>query len=180
MYLCRTLQRTIVEQFSTSKKFYISAIYHRQKRTFQIQKNLKENVKRLIETIPMDENVFSDRTINKTELEKRQILLENCYQMVKYIDDLHRICEFTAVCAEGYDHQPKEFFNSLWQFESIIFNFVRIFENGRGYSAIQQLNQLYQRSEKLRQQLRRAVRLRQTRRMNRDERIPSSSVLFET
>ena len=159
-------QRIIIEHFYSSKQFFNTAIYHRQQRTFQVQTKLKENAKRLLGTIPLDDNTLLDSAINKIEIDKRQALLENCYQMVKYIDDLHRICEFTAVSAAGYDYQPKEFFNSLWQLEHIVFNFIRIFESGRGYSAIEQLNQLYERSEKLLKRLRHTVQLRQMRHRN--------------
>ena len=92
-------QRIIVEHFYSSEQFFNTGIYHRQQRTFQVQTKLKENVKRLIGTIPLDDNTLLDSAINKIEIDKRQALLENCYQMVKYIDDLHRICEFTAVSA---------------------------------------------------------------------------------
>ena len=42
----------------------------------------------------------------------------------------------------------------------VIFKLIQIFDNGRVYSAIEQLNELYQQSENLIERLQRAVRLR--------------------
>jgi len=149
-----------------SKKFYAISIYHRHQPNFQVQTKLKENARRLIGTIPVEKDAFIDSTFIKIQLEKRQALIEHCYQMVRYIDYLHRICEFVAVAAEGYTNLPKEFFNSLHRFELILFKLIQIFDNGRGQTAIEQLNQLYQRSEKLIERLRRAVQLRRLHQMN--------------
>lgn len=166
-------ERIIVGDTTPSEHFYASAMYHRQQRNFQVQTKLKENAKRLIATIPMDKYALSDSTMNKTQVDERQVLPEHCYQAVEYIKYLHRICEFASVSVQGSCNEPKEFFNSLLQFELIIFNFIRIFENGRGYSAIEQLKQSHQRCEILIERLRYAVRLRRMHQMNRSGYITS-------
>jgi hypothetical protein len=112
-------KRVFVSDPNPSKQLYASSIYHRRQRTFQVQSKLKENTRRLIDTIPMYKDALLDSTLIKTQLEKRQALLEHCYQMVKYIDYLHRICEFVAVAAAGYTNHPKEFFNSFPRFELV-------------------------------------------------------------
>lgn len=159
-------KRVLLKDPNPTKQLYASSIYHRHQRTFQVQFKLKENARRLIATIPLDKDALLDSTLIKTQLEKRQTLLEHCYQMVKYIDYLHRICEFVAVTAAGYSNSRKEFVNSFYLFESIIFKLMQIFDNGRDYSAIEQLNELYQRSEKLIELLRHAVRLRRLHQVN--------------
>ena len=64
--------------------------------------------------------------------------------MVKYINYLHRICEFIAVSADGYGNNPIEFSNSLYPLETILFNLSQILEGGKGYKAIEQLNNYIQ------------------------------------
>ena len=122
---------------------------------------MRESAKRLIGTIPLDKEKQFNSALIKTQIDQRQALLEHCNRMVKYVDNLHRICEFTAVAADGYGNQPREFLNSYYVFETIILNLVQIFEDGRGYAAIDQMNELYQRSEKNIERIRRAIRLRQ-------------------
>jgi hypothetical protein len=70
-------------------------------------------------------------------------------QMVKFIDYLYRICEFVAVAAASYSNHLKKIFDSFSRFELVIFKLIQIFDNGREYSTIEQLNELYQQSEKL-------------------------------
>lgn len=166
-------ERLIVEDKNSSKHFYADAIYHRQQTYFQIQEKLRENARRLIGTIPLDKDNLFDSTISKIQFDQREALLERCFQIIEFMKYLHRICELTCVSAGGYAGEPKQFFNSLRQFESIIFNFTRIFESDRGYSAIDNLNQLYQRSQILLQRLRHAVRLQQMHSSNQDGYITS-------
>ena len=157
-----SLQKQIfAEEYNFFRHFYDSAVYHRHIRTFQMQGKLRENVKRLVGTIPLDKQNEFDSALLQTQIDKRQALLEHCYRMVKYVDDLHRMCEFMAVAADGYGGQPKEFVNSFYAIEMIIRNLMKIFENGRSYAAIDQLNELYRRCEKHVERVRRAVRLRQ-------------------
>jgi polyhydroxyalkanoate synthesis regulator protein len=126
-----------------------------------MQAKMRENVKRLIGTIPLEKDNKFDSAMVKTQIDKRQALLEHCNHMVKYVDHLHRICEFIAVAADGYGNQPREFINSYYTFETITLNLAQVFDDGRGYAAIDQMNELYQRSEKNIERIRRAIRLRQ-------------------
>lgn len=154
-------RRVLIKERAFSRQFYANSVYHRHIRTFQRQQKLRESAKRLIGTIPLEKEKKFDSTLIKTQIDKRQALLEHCYHMVKYVDNLHRICEFIAVAADGYGSQPREFINSYYVFETITLNLVQIFEDGRGYAAIDQMNQLYQRSEKNIERIRRAIRIRQ-------------------
>ena len=145
-------ERIIVGETSALNNLYTSAIYHRHQRAFHVQIKMKENAKRLISTLSL--------SLDIEQFDERYALFEHCCQLVEYLVYLHRICEFASVSAQGYCYEPKQFFNSLQQFEMIIYHMEQLFEVGRGYSSIEQFNELYQRSEALIQRLQRAVRLR--------------------
>ncbi|CAF1031505.1 unnamed protein product [Rotaria sordida] len=159
-------KKVLTKERNPSRKLYELAIHHRHQRTFQNQTKQNENVKRLIGTIPLDRETCFDTKLIKSQIDKREELLRHSYEMVKYIIYLHRICEFIAVAADGYANNPIEFSNSIYLFETLIFNMSQLIESGRGYQAIEQLNDLYKKSEKLIERLRHAVILRKTRRIN--------------
>ena len=146
---------------STSRRFYLHAIFHRRERFFQRK---TEHAKRLLGTIPFDKGIPLGSDLLQTQIDKREAMLKHFNEMSKYISYLHRICEFIAVSADGYGNNPSEFRNSLLSFETIVFNMSQVLEGGRGYKAIEQLKQLHETSEKFIQRLQRAVTLRALRR----------------
>jgi hypothetical protein len=150
-------KKMITKTRNSSRRLYEYAIYHRHERTYQNQLKQNENAKRLIGTIPLDKNTVFDTSIIKSQIDKRQALLQHAYEIVKYINYLHRICEFIAVAADGYANNPIEFSNSLSPLETILLNLSQILEGGRGYQAIEQLNNLHKKSEKIIERLRQAV-----------------------
>jgi hypothetical protein len=159
-------KQIITKERNASRRLYEHAIYHRHERAYQNQVKQNENCKRLIGTIPLDKQNPIDSSLIKSQVDKRETLLRHVYEMVKYINYLHRVCEFIAVAADGYANDPIEFSNSLYPLESLIFNLSQVLEGGRGYTAIDQLNSLHKSSEKLLERLRHAVTLRQVRRIN--------------
>ncbi|CAF3905103.1 unnamed protein product, partial [Rotaria sp. Silwood2] len=160
-------KQILTKDRNPSRRLYEHAIYHRNRRTFQNQAKQNENVKRLIGTISLDRGTFFDTSLMKSQIDKREALLQHSYEVVKYVNYLHRVCEFIAVAADGYANNPIEFANSLYPFETLIFNMSQIFESGRGYQAIEQLNDLHKRSEKLIERLRHAVNIRKMHRIKR-------------
>ncbi|CAM4897906.1 unnamed protein product [Rotaria socialis] len=156
-------KKLLVKERNPSRRLYEHAVFHRYERAFQSQVKLNENVKRLIGTIPLEKGTSFDTSLIKSQIDKRESLLRHTYEMVKYVNYLHRVCEFIAVAADGYADNPIEFANSLYPFEAIIFNMTVLFETGRGYQAIEQLNDSCKRSESLLERLRRAVSRRKTR-----------------
>ncbi|CAF3835110.1 unnamed protein product [Rotaria sordida] len=158
-------EEVIAKQHNQSRRFYYNAILHRHQRIFQLQSKQNENAKRLLGTIPLDKGTLFDSTNIKSQIDKRESVLRHLYEMVKYIEYLHCICEFIAVSAEGYGNNPREFRNSLQPLETIVFNMSQILEGGKGYKAIEQINQLHTTSEKIIERLRRAVTLRELRRI---------------
>jgi hypothetical protein len=159
-------EQTLAKQHNKARRFYYNAIFHRHERILQIQAKQNDNAKRLLGTIPLDKGTLFDSSLIKSQIDKRESVLRHLYEMVKYIGYLHRICEFIAVSADGYGNNPSEFRNSLHQFETIVFNMSQILEGGKGYKAVEQLKQLHGTSEKLIERLRRAVTLRELRRIN--------------
>jgi hypothetical protein len=159
-------EEVLAKQHNQSRRYYYNAIAHRHERILQIQSKQNENAKRLLGTIPLDKGTLFDSNLIQSQIDKRQSVLRHLYEMVKYIGYLHRICEFIAVSADGYGNNPSEFRNSLQPIETITFNMSQILEGGKGYKAIEQLKQLYTTSEKIIERLRRAVTLRELRRMN--------------
>ncbi|CAF4746553.1 unnamed protein product [Rotaria sp. Silwood1] len=153
-------KKTLTKERNPSRRLYEHALYHRNERAYQNQAKQNNNVKRLIGTIPLDRGTFFDTTLIKSQIDKREALLQHSYEMVKYVNNLHRICEFVAVAADGYADNPIEFINSLYPLETLIFNMSQIFENGRSYQAIEQLNDLHKKSEKLIERLCHAVMFR--------------------
>lgn len=159
-------EEILAKQRNTSRRYYYNAIYHRRERTFQILSKQNENAKRLLGTIPLDKGILFDSTLIRSQIDKRESVLRHLYEMVKYTQYLHRICEFVAVSADGYGNNPSEFRNTLQPLEIIVFNMSQILEGGRGYKAIEQIKQLHTTSEKHIERLRRAVLLRELRRKN--------------
>jgi len=157
----------IAKERNPSRRLYEHAIYHRHERSFQNLAKLNENAKRLIGTIPLDKHTLRDSSLMKSQIDKREALLRHSYEMVKYINYLHRVCEFIAVAADNYANNPSEFSNSLYPLETLIFNLSQVLEGGRGYKAIEKLNDLHKQSEKLIERLRHAVNRRQFRQQNR-------------
>ncbi|CAF2916168.1 unnamed protein product [Rotaria sp. Silwood2] len=158
-------EETIAKQHSQSRRFYFDAIFHRHQRILQNHPKQKENAKRLLGTIPLDKGSLFNSTHIKSQIDKRESVLRHLFEMVKYIEYLHCVCEFIAVAAEGYGNSPREFRNSLQPLETIVFNMSQVLEGGKGYKAIEQLNQLHAASEKILERLRRAVTLRELRRI---------------
>ena len=154
-------EEILAKQHNTSRRYYFNAISHRHERIFPIQSKLNENAKRLLGTIPLEKSALFDSTLIKSQIDKRESVLRHLYEMVKYINYLHRICEFLAVSADGYGNNPSEFRNSLQPMEIIVFNMGQILEGGKGYKAIEQIKQLHTTSEKILERLRRAVTLRE-------------------
>ncbi|UJR30888.1 hypothetical protein I4U23_018398 [Adineta vaga] len=154
-------KKVIIRERNCLRKLYEYAILHRFERKYENQAKQFEHCKRLVGTIPFDQppNEF-DSSFIKTQVDKREALLRHCYQMVKYINYLHRICEFVAVAADGYGNNPIEFANSFSPLETVLFNLSQILESGRGYKAIEQLNHLHQTSERI------IERIRQVRQRN--------------
>ncbi|CAF0935271.1 unnamed protein product [Adineta steineri] len=152
-----------VKERHISGKLYDHAIFHRHQRAYQNQIKQNENCKRLIGTIPLDKQSHFDTILIKSQIDKREALLKHCYEIVKYIHYLHRICEFIAVAADGYANNPAEFFHNFYPLETIALNLSQILKDGRGYQAIEQLNHLHKTSEKLIERLRQSVILRQKR-----------------
>lgn len=159
-------EEILAKQRNTTRRYYYNAIFHRRERTFQIQSKQNENAKRLLGTIPLDKDKLLDTTLIKSQIDKRESVLRHLYETVKYINYLHRVCEFIAVSADGYGNNPSEFRNSLQPLETIVFNMGQILEGGRGYKAIEQIKQLHNASEKVIERIRRAVTLRELRRIN--------------
>jgi hypothetical protein len=161
-----TQKAIIAKERNPARKLYCNALYHRLERAFQNQTKRNENAKRLIGTIPLDKNTPFDSTIIKSQVDKREALLRHAYEIVKYINYLHRVCEFIAVAADGYGKGPVEFSNSLYPLETVVMSLNQILEGGRGYKAIEQLNEIHKQSEKLIERLRRSVTLRRLRQIN--------------
>jgi hypothetical protein len=159
-------EETLGKQHNQSRRYYYNAIFHRHERVLPIQSKLNENAKRLLGTIPLDKGTLFDSALIKSQIDKRESVLRHLYEMVKYIHYLHRVCEFIAVSADGYGNNPSEFRNSIQPMETIVFNMSQIFEGGKGYKAIEQIKQLHTTSEKILERLRRAVTLRELRRIN--------------
>ena len=159
-------KRIFIKERNPTRRFYEHAIYHRLERAFQNQVKHNENVKRLVGTIPLDKGNCFDSSLITSQINKREALLRHCYEIVKYINSLHRVCEFVAVAADGYANNPIEFSNSLYPLETLIVNLTQILEGGRGYKAIEQLNDLHKTSEKFIQRLRQAVIRRQLHRID--------------
>ncbi len=159
-------EEVLAKQHNTSRRYYYNAIYHRRERTFQIQSKHNENAKRLLGTIPLDKGSIFDSTTIKSQIDKRESVLRHLYEMVKYIAYLHRISEFVAVAADGYGNNPVEFRNTLQPLETTVFNMSQVLEGGRGHKAIEQIKQLHAISEKIVERLRRAVTVRELRRIN--------------
>ncbi|CAF0849395.1 unnamed protein product [Rotaria sp. Silwood1] len=158
-------EETIAKQHNQSRRFYYDAIYHRHQRILLSHPKQNENAKRLLGTIPLQKGTLFNTTHLKSQIDKRESVLRHLYEMVKYIEYLHYVCEFIAVSAEGYGNNPREFRNSLQPLETIVFNMSQVLEGGKGYKAIEQLNQLHAASEKIIERLRRAVTLRELRRI---------------
>lgn len=156
-------KKLITKERNPSRRLYEHALFHRYERAFQNQMKLNENVKRLIGTIPLEKSPSFDPSTLQSQIDKREALLQHSFEMVKYLNYLHRICECIAVASDGYANNPIEFSNSLYPLESIIFNMTQLFEVGRGYQAIEQLNHLHERSEKLVERLRYSVSSRKIR-----------------
>jgi hypothetical protein len=149
--------KLLKKERNLSRRLYEHAIYHRFERAFTNQAKQNENVKRLMGTIPLDKGTMFNSSLIQSEIDKRETLLRHGYEMVKYINYLHRVCEFIAVAADGYANNPIEFSNSLYPLETLIFNLSQVLEGGRGYKAIEQLNELHKTAEKLLERLRQAV-----------------------
>lgn len=157
-------EEILAKHHNQSRRFYYNAISHRHQRTFQIQAKLNENAKRLLGTIPLDKGTLFNPANIKSQVDKRESVLRHLYEMVKYIEYLHIVCEFIAVAAEGYGNNPREFRNALQPLEIIAFNMSQVLEGGRGHKAIEQITQLHASSEKIIERLRNAVALRELRR----------------
>ena len=156
-------EEILAKRHSQSRRFYYDAIYHRHQRTMQIQSKQNENAKRLLGTIPFEKGIFTSTNI-LYQIDKRESIRRHLYEIIKYICYLHSVCEFIAVSAEGYGNNPSEFRSSLVPLQNIGFHMSQVFEGGRGYKAIEQLNQFHMSSEKIIERLRRAVTLRELRR----------------
>lgn len=157
-------EKVLTKQRGQSKRFYYNAVSHRHERILLNNAKFQENAKRLLSTIPLDKQaVFNQTTIQK-QVDKRESVLRHLYEMAKYIEYLHRICEFIAVAADGYGNNPCEFRNNLQTFEILVLTMSQLFEGGRGHKAIEQITELHDKSEKLIERLRRAVTLRELRR----------------
>ncbi|CAF1582985.1 unnamed protein product [Adineta ricciae] len=152
-------KKIIARERNSARKFYYSAIFHRHERAYKHHSNLIENCKRLIGTIPIEKlpNQF-DSSLIKIQIDKREALLQHCYQMAKYINYLHRICEFVAVAADGYANTPVEFVNCLPVLETVTFNLSQLLEVGKGYTTIEKMTSLHQTSERIIERLRHARR----------------------
>lgn len=150
------------------RQLYERAIFHRYERAYENQVKQNENAKRLVGTIPLNKDKSFDVAIIKSEIEKREAMLRHLYEMVKYVNYLHRVCEFIAVAADGNGHPSSDSINSLYPLETLTFNMSQIIEGGRGYRAIEQLNDLHKKSEKVLERLRQAVRFRELRRSNQN------------
>ena len=159
-------EELLAKQHNQSRRYYYTAIRHHHERVLANTPKQNENVKRLLGTIPLDKGALFDSTLVKSQVDKREAVLRHLYQMVKYIANLHSICEFIAVAAEGYGNNPSEFRNSLQPLETIAFQMSQILEGGRGQKAIEQIKDLYASSEKIIERLRHAVTLRELRRAN--------------
>ncbi|CAF0868061.1 unnamed protein product [Adineta ricciae] len=159
-------EEVLAKHHNQSRRYYYAAILHHHERLLTNTQKQNENVKRLLGTIPLDKGTLFDSALVKSQVDKREAVLRHLYQTVKYIANLHRICEFIAVAAEGYGNNPSEFRNSLQPLETVAFQMSQILEGGRGPKAVEQLKDLYASSEKIIERLRRAVTLRELRRAN--------------
>ena len=159
-------EQVLSKQRGQSKRFYFNAIYHRHERVLQNQTRFRENAKRLLSTIPLEKNSLFDDNLVRKQIDKRESILRNLFEMAKYIDYVHRVCEFLAVCADGYAHNPSEFRNTLQTFEILVFNMSQVFEGGRGYRAVEQLKDYHSKCEKLIERIQRVVTVRELRRVN--------------
>ncbi|CAF3473174.1 unnamed protein product [Rotaria socialis] len=157
-------EEILAKHHSKSRRFYYNAISHRHQRIFQVQSKLNDNAKRLLGTIPLEKGTLLTSTHIKSQIDKRESVLRHLYEMVKYVEHIHRVCEFIAVAAEGYGNNPCEFHTALHPLEIIVFNMSQVLEGGRGYKAIEQIARLHESSEKIIERIRRAVTLRELRR----------------
>ncbi|CAF1226589.1 unnamed protein product [Rotaria magnacalcarata] len=157
-------EEILAKHHSRSRRHYYAAISHRHQRAFQVQSKLNDNAKRLLGTIPLEKGTLFTSTHIKSQIDKRESVLRHLYEMVKYIEHIHRVCEFIAVAAEGYGNNPPEFYTALHPLEIIVFNMSQVLEGGRGYKAIEQITRLHESSERIIERLRRAVTLRELRR----------------
>ena len=154
-------KRVLTKDRKTCRRLYEQAIYHRYQRAFQNHVKRNENVKRLIGTVSLDRESDFDISLIKAQVNKRETLLQCSYEMVKYTNYLHRICEFIAVASDGYDNNKKILKHSLYTLETILCHIHQILEVGRGYQAVEQFKSLCKTSERLIEHLRRAVIWRQ-------------------
>lgn len=157
-------EKILAKQHSQSRRYYYDAIFHRHHRILQNRSKLNDHAKRLLGTMPLEKGTLFSSANLRSQIDKRESVLRHLYEMVKYIDYLHYISEFIAVSAEGYGNNPCEFRAHLQPLETIAFNMSQVLEGGKGYKAIEQLNQLHTTSEKLIERIRRAVTLRELRR----------------
>jgi hypothetical protein len=160
------LQYTLCSQTNETKRFYYMAVKYREERNAVYRGKFKENVKRLLGTIPLEKNDQINSSTAKQQIDKRLSIMRHLESMLKYIVYLYRICEFLAVSAHGYGNNPSEFRHEIPRFSSIVFHMRQVFEGGRGYAAIEQLTALHDDTEKSIERLRRIVRHRELRFMN--------------
>ncbi|CAF1011149.1 unnamed protein product, partial [Didymodactylos carnosus] len=151
---------TLLKEHNDALKHYYTAILHRRERFYELQNKRMEHAKRLISTIPLD--TFNSDTIQK-QIDKREQLSKHTQSMAQYVNTLHRICEFVAVSADGYGDSEPQFKNVLPILETLTTNITQVLEGGRGYKAIEQLKDLYDKTQKEIQKLRRAVTMRNLR-----------------
>lgn len=157
-------QERIHREKSNAKRFYYGAVHHRHERILLSQVKFRENAIRLLSTIPVEKVVQFDVRVIEKQVYERESLLRHLLEMGKYIQYLHRICEFVAVAADGYGNSPGEHKNSLQPLENLLLNMSQVFEGGRGHQAIQQINECHSKAEKIIERLQHAVRIREIRR----------------
>lgn len=159
-------EEVLAKRHNQSRRYYYTAIRHHHERILFNTQKQNEHARRLLSTIPLDKDTLFDSNLVKSQVDKREAVLRHLYQMVKYIANLHRVCEFIGVAAEGYGNNPSEFRNSFQSLEIITFQMRPILEGGSGQKAVEQLKDFYESSEKINERLRRAVTLRELRRAN--------------
>ena len=161
------LQEVLLEkQRPTAKRFYMRAIFHRHEHLMKSQLSFRNNAKRLLSTVPLEKKEKFHPTFLEKQIHQRESLLAHLNEMAKYIANLHRICEFVCVAADGYGNTPCEFRNSLQPLEILVENMSQTFEGGRGQNAIGNLNDYHQKAEQIIKNLENLVTIRELRRAN--------------
>jgi hypothetical protein len=138
-----------------TRRFYYEAIRHRHERTFTNRNQLRDHAKRLLSTIPLEKSQPLDATAAEREVQKREAMLRHLDEMLKYINYLHRVCEYLAVSADKSDKELRGGAHVLQMLDIHLSGLVNVLETGRGYAAIEQLKELYERCEKQLERLRR-------------------------